>query len=81
MSKNKFMTTDEEAMLTKLGDIYNDFCYITGYQETRMDDLSEVAFHIHALQNMILAQAGARVTNKARLMGEVMPLHSGCGRC
>lgn len=64
------LTYEEQSVVESLGYIYNHFCEIVGDGASRVDDLREVAFHIHALQNMILAQSAAReYPSQFRLMG------------
>jgi hypothetical protein len=54
------MTDREHELVDLLGQVYNEFRAITGSSSTRDDDLLEVAFHIHALQHAVMAQAAAR---------------------
>lgn len=65
--------TDNEIKLTKdIGDLLRRFAEIAGMGETRMNDLKEVVFHIHALQNVVLSQSAARAhPDLFRLLGEV----------
>lgn len=67
------LTYEEQAMVETLGYLYQDFSVMVGDGASRVDDMREIAFHIHALQNMILAQSAAReYPSKFRLMGGVI---------
>ena len=47
---------------------------VIGFGNTRREDITEMVYHIHAIQNMILAQSAAReYPDKYRLMGESIP--------
>lgn len=64
------LTDDEQAALELTGELYSLLCRIAGNAGTRAGDLSEVALHIHALQNLVLAQvAGRAYPGRFRLLG------------
>lgn len=65
------LTKAERKTVAKLGCIMRDFQTIVGDDPgSRSIDLDEAQHHIHALQNMVLAQAAARAyPTKFRLMG------------
>lgn len=64
------LTYEEKALIESLSYAYNYFSEIVADGPSRTDDMREVAFHIHALQNMVLAQAAAReYPSEYRLMG------------
>lgn len=66
------LTPKEQALITKLGECMGDFRDIAGEGPSRQHDLNEIAAHIHALQDKVLAQAAARAyAGKYRLLGEV----------
>ena len=56
------LTPTEKHALNLAGEL---FAYLSlnvvGDGSTRKQDLAEVAFHIHAIQNMVMAQSAARV--------------------
>ena len=66
-----YLTHNEEQLLNLISECYNIFCMVVGTdEEVRSADLQEVAAHIHALQDKVLAQAAARLyPEKYRLMG------------
>ena len=67
------LTQLERALMEKLARVYADFCIITREGETRTQDLREVAFHVHALQRMVMAQSAAtEYPHLYRLMGDVV---------
>lgn len=58
---NPVMLTDRERQaVERLGEVWGDLCAIVGDGSTRDADLAEMAHHVHALQNAVLAQAAAR---------------------
>lgn len=64
------LTATEHELMEKLADVYRDFTVITRTGETRTEDLREVAFHVHALQRMVMAQSAAQeYPHLYRLMG------------
>ena len=64
------LTPKEKEILNELSYIYNDIKSVVDYGSTGEEDLQEVAFHIHALQRLIMAQAAARVyPEEYRLLG------------
>lgn len=68
-----FLTDDERRVIDLLAEAAELFGEIVGDGETREADLAEIAAHIHALQNAVLAQAAARLyPNDYRLMGDVV---------
>lgn len=54
------LTDAEHALITKLGECFNEFCIITNDGSNRDHDLSEAALHVHALQHAVMANAAAR---------------------
>lgn len=63
----------EHEMIWQLGQVFRDFRYILHSGANRERDLEEAAFHIHALQHMVMAQAAARAyPEKDRLLGDSM---------
>lgn len=58
------LTSLEEETLNLLGKVANNFGLITQNGPSREQDLQEMAFHVHALQNMLLAQAAANIYPK-----------------
>lgn len=64
------LTRTEHELLGKLTDVMRYFVLIAGDNEATMDsDLREVASHVHALQNMVLAQSAAREYPSYRPIG------------
>lgn len=65
------LTGDEHGFIRRAGDLFGDFVEIVGDGDTRDTDIAEALLHIHALQNMVLAQAAAReYPDDFRLLGE-----------
>lgn len=70
---NGLLTEEEQAVVRELGQCWNRLCRIVGNGPTRSADLNEVVFHVHALQNFVMAQAAARAyPDTYRLAGETM---------
>lgn len=55
------MSDREHALARKLGSLANDFNDIMTRGIAYDEDYREVVYHIHALQNMVMAQAAARM--------------------
>ena len=70
----EFLTEEEKNLLEDIADCYDQFvANVVGWNATRENDLEEIAFHIHALQNAVLAQAAARnYPGKYRLLGDTL---------
>jgi hypothetical protein len=68
------MLTDAEFQAVKdIARAWNAIIGITGDGQTRKADLAEACAHIHALHNMVLAQAAARCyPGQFRLLGEII---------
>ena len=67
------LTALEQGIVSNLGRIHEMICRATGDGPTRTEDIREATGHIHALQNMILAQSAAReYPMEYRLLGEVI---------
>ena len=65
------LTPLEMETVGLIGLAWNNIARLVGEDESRSQDLREMAHHIHALQNAILAQSAARsYPDKYRLMGE-----------
>lgn len=58
--ESQFMTDDEHAAVQQVACAWAAICKIVGDEPTRSADLSEVVFHVHALQHFVMAQAAAR---------------------
>lgn len=69
--RESLMTVEEHELVNKLGSLMSDFRNITGEEKTRAADMGEVCDHVHALQNMVLAQAAGRAFGY-RLLGETI---------
>jgi hypothetical protein len=55
------LTTDEHQAVDMLAKFWNHtVSKVVGHDVTRSADLSEIVFHVHALQRMIMANAAAR---------------------
>lgn len=67
------LTPAEHIALDSLADLARAFIDIVGHGPTRHADLTEAYQHIHVLQNMLLAQAGARAyPGTYRLLGHTL---------
>lgn len=65
------LTEEEKSLVDLISDVSRSFGTIVGNGPTREHDLREMVFHVHALQNMVLAQAAARAYPELyRVMGE-----------
>ena len=70
----KLLTDLEHATIDLLADLHRDMALIIGNPGAPISDhdRAEMVLHIHALQNMVLAQAAARAyPDKYRLLGEI----------
>lgn len=64
------LTDDEHEFVEQLGRAWNLLCDVVGSGSSRSGDLAEAATHVHALQNLVLAQAAARAyPDRYRLLG------------
>ncbi len=64
------MTEKEHQAVRMAADLYNLLHDIVGTDLSREADMKELATHIHAIQNAVLAQAAARAyPSKYRLLG------------
>jgi len=54
------LTEPEHEAMRLTAELWNDLCLLTGRGKTRKMDLKELALHIHAIQNAILANSAAR---------------------
>ena len=64
------LTDNEKDALALTADLWNILSGIVGRGQTRKNDLKELMFHIHAIENAILAQSAAReYPEKYRTMG------------
>jgi hypothetical protein len=64
------LTDMEHQVMELTSQLWSALCSMTGYGRTRAEDLHEASLHIHALQNMVLAQAAARAyPDRYRLLG------------
>lgn len=67
------LTNEEHALVKALADVWQRFNVMVGHTRTRESDLGEIAVHVHALQNVVLAQAAARAyPERYRLAGGVI---------
>lgn len=67
----ELLTKREHDLLWKLGTVYQDIRNIISDGAQQEYDLNEAVLHIHALQRMIMAQAGARAyPDEYRLLGD-----------
>lgn len=55
------MTDQEKKVLELTKDVWNDFLKLP---EQHKDDEHDFRFHIHALQNIVLAREGVRAMDK-----------------
>ncbi len=68
------LTEDEQLAINQAGALWKILRKITANRSTRTNDLNELAFHIHAIQRAVMAQAAARAyPNEYRLLGDVLP--------
>lgn len=71
--ENELLTRDEHLALKTTGDLWEQLQGIIGTGPTTLQDALELATHIHAIQNTILAQAAARrYPDKYRLLGQTL---------
>lgn len=69
--KEQLLTVEEIALIDLISDVSRSFGTVVGQGPTREHDLREMVYHVHALQNMVLAQAAARrYPHLYRKMGE-----------
>jgi hypothetical protein len=68
----ELLTPDEHEAVTMAGDLFTLITdMIIGIGPSRDGDIMELAIHVHAIQNMILAQAAARrYSDSYRRLGE-----------
>lgn len=67
------LLTKEQSLVSELGIIHNEILGLFGDEVSKTGDAMEVTHHIHALQNMLLAQCAARFyPHKYRLMGKLV---------
>jgi hypothetical protein len=67
------LTVDERAALDTTVALVNQFSSLLGDEASAPGDYREFVHHVHAIQNMILAQAAARAyPDRYRLMGETL---------
>lgn len=67
------LTDQERELLALTGQVADQFARVIGDGPSRDGDVTEAVFHVHALQNMILAQAAARAyPDEFRLLGGVV---------
>lgn len=67
----ELLTEAEHRVMELTGELWATLGAVIGNGRTRPDDLHEAALHIHAIQNMVLAQAAARgYPDRYRLLGQ-----------
>lgn len=66
------MTDLEKKLINKLGEVWNDFCLLNQNKKDggHPDDTIDFKFHVHALQTIILARVGFRLSYGDYLKGE-----------
>lgn len=70
----ELMTADEHEAMDLTCRLYNLLCgSVIGRGPSRQGDATELAQHIHNIQNMVLAQAAARAYPQYRLLGDERP--------
>jgi hypothetical protein len=70
---SELLTPLERQAVQQFADAWNTLCHVVGNGSTRERDLAEAAVHLHALQQMVLAQAAARAyPDLYRLAGETV---------
>lgn len=71
VSAGPLLTEAEHRAMDLSADLWNLLCQIVGSDaQVRCPDLTELAVHVHAIQNAVLAQAAARAyPSKYRMMG------------
>jgi hypothetical protein len=68
------LTEDEHRAMELAAQLVNQVVRIMGFSDSRHGDIQELVWHIHGIQNMILAQAAARAyPDRYRLLGKVIP--------
>jgi hypothetical protein len=70
LDEDGLLTPTEHTAIRLAGELWNAVCDATGHGPTRSADLWEVASHIHAIQNAVMANAAARAyPGEYRLLG------------
>lgn len=68
------LTKEEHEAMDLTVQLYNLLCgSVIGGGPSRAGDVMELAQHVHNIQNMVLAQAAARVYPQYRLLGDERP--------
>lgn len=69
------LSADEHRAVELAADLFNCICRdVIGSGPTRQADTAELALHVHAIQNMVLANAAARAfPSRYRTLGGVIP--------
>ena len=64
---------EEHEALVITGELAEAFAKIVSNGRTREQDLTEFTYHLHAIQNMVLAQsAGREYPDRYRLLGKTL---------
>lgn len=71
---SELLTDLEHELLAQFGKTWILIVEVVGDGPTRDADLAEVAYHIHALQHFVMAQAAGRAyPTEYRLAGRTLP--------
>lgn len=74
---SELLTDDEHRLMDLTGELWKVLCEVVGDAPARSADLAEAAAHVHAIQNMVLAQAAARAyPDNYRLLGQQLTSNS-----
>lgn len=66
----ELLTDGERKAVAMCAELWNQLVSIVNWGGTRLNDCRELAAHLHALQNAVLAQAAARAyPGQYRLLG------------
>lgn len=79
---DELLSEEEVTLIADLGNLTHRFrgLMVNGPTRVRDNDMQEIIFHIHALQNHALANAAARAyPEKYRLLGDA-PINKYLGR-
>lgn len=72
-SSSGILTEAEHKLVKDIADVFGSFLGIMEHNDSYGGDLQEIIYHIHVLQNHVLAQAAARAyPNKYRLLGGII---------
>lgn len=70
---SEILTEAEHSLIRDIANVFGGFLKIMEHDASYGGDIQEIIYHVHALQNHVLAQAAARAYPfKYRLLGGVV---------